>query len=188
MHCKAYLVVILLVVIMFSMGCENNDEDPTPMEINRNITTLRYILDTPGDEPLVTFLYQDLDGMGGNEPLIQGGTLKGGTVYFGNIEVLDESTTPLVNFSDEINADKENHQFFFNLQGLDANINYADADNNRNPIGLFTAFLTGDPGMGTVTINLQRNLNKFGSGVADGSINNAGGTTDIQVTFPVTIE
>lgn len=65
---------------------------------------------------------------------------------------------------------------------------YADTDANGLPLGLLTAINTGDAGSGNLVINLQKDLNKLAAGVSEGQIDNAGGKTDIQATFPVIIE
>ncbi len=177
---------ILLFVVLMMSNCNNEDDTVTPEE-RKNITTLRFILKPPrGNE--VTMSYEDLDGVGGNDPIIEGGTLTANTVYFCDIELLNEAVNPAEDITQTIESEKETHQFFFTINGLDLDFTYADTDNDGNPVGLFTAITTGAPSSGTIVINLQRNLNKFAQGVSEGFIGNGGGSTDIQVTFPVTIE
>jgi hypothetical protein len=47
---------------------------------------------------------------------------------------------------------------------------------------------TGSPGAGTLRIILRHELNKSAAGVADGNPANAGGDTDLDITFAVTIQ
>jgi hypothetical protein len=65
---------------------------------------------------------------------------------------------------------------------------YDDMDGSGNPIGVANTYLTGDAGSGTFTVTLRHEPNKTAAGVADGDITNAGGETDIEVEFPVTIQ
>ena len=183
---KKTSLVLLLACLLCQFSCKkDNPEIPDEGEL---ITTLKYTLETPGEVDPVIMTFRDLDGPGGNDPDITAGTLKSSTVYFGNLELLNEAESPAENITAEIEAEKADHQFFFLINGLDMTVTYADTDENNNPVGLFTAITTGQPGNGNLIINLQHEPNKLGAGVSEGNLNNAGGETDIQVNFPVTIQ
>jgi hypothetical protein len=47
---------------------------------------------------------------------------------------------------------------------------------------------TSSAGSGTLTITLRHEPNKDGDNVADGDITNAGGETDVEVTFNIDVE
>ena len=47
---------------------------------------------------------------------------------------------------------------------------------------------TGDAASGNITIILRHEPVKDAEGVSDGDITNAGGETDISVTFPVVVQ
>ena len=51
-----------------------------------------------------------------------------------------------------------------------------------------TTLTTGEAGTGTLSIILRHEPAKDASGVSDGQIANAGGETDIEVSFNITIE
>lgn len=179
--------ILFLIGGFFLVSC-GEDEGEMMEEERRTITSVKFILGTSGGNPPVELSYSDPDGEGGADPVITGGVLAANAIYFGELELLNETASPTENINDLINAAREDHQFFFLPTGINLTVTYADVDGNNNPIGLFTALITGGPGTGTLTISLQRDLNKFGEGVADGQIINAGGTTDIQVQFPITIQ
>ena len=65
---------------------------------------------------------------------------------------------------------------------------YTDADDNGNPIGILTTLTTGEVGSGNLRIVLRYGPNKNADGVFSGDITNAGGETDIEVVFPITIQ
>ncbi len=69
-----------------------------------------------------------------------------------------------------------------------SNITYLDQDENGNPLGLEFSFQTGEPSVGNMTITLRHDLDKFAQGVSNGILTNAGGDTDISVTFPLGIQ
>lgn len=88
----------------------------------------------------------------------------------------------------EILAEDSEHQLFYSaVTGL--TITYTDEDDNGNPLGIETTFTTDDSfDGGALTITLRHEPNKFGSGVSDGDITNAGGETDVEVTFNLGVE
>lgn len=183
-----YLLALPLVAAVTLISCEKDDPDiPNEEEL---ITTLIYTLTPEGGGNSVEFRFTDLDGDGGNAPVITNGTLAANTTYSGVITLLNETETPAEVISEEVEEEAEEHQFFyqFSNQSFSGGFDYADADGNGNPIGLLTTFATGTPLSSTLTITLRHEPNKTATGVSDGDITNAGGETDIEVTFDVTVQ
>lgn len=180
------LFIALTAIALLTTSCGDDDPDiPVEPEV---ITTLNYTL--TGGGSTVTLSFQDLDGDGGNTPTITGGTLAANTTYLGSIELLNESNPDdIENITEEIEEEDEEHQFFFQTTG-DISVAYdsEDVDADGNPVGLQNTLATGAAGAGTVTVILRHEPNKGGEGVADGDITNAGGETDIEVTFDVTVQ
>ena len=174
----------LVMAISIFTACEK--DDPVVPNEEELITTLTYTLSATGADPVV-LSFTDLDGDGGNAPTINGGTLAANTTYTGSIDLLNETETPAESITEEIEEEQEEHQFFYAASGLDLTIAYTDADANNQPVGLTTTITTGDAGSGNLTVTLRHEPNKDGAGVAAGQIENAGGETDIEVTFPITI-
>lgn len=186
--CFSYFIISLIFITSWS--CEKDPVIPNAEEL---ITTMIYTL-TPvsGGGSTVIYTFRDLDGDGGNLPVITisgngGDTLVTGAIYNGTIELLNESTNPVVNITEEVEAESEDHQFFFDIIGLHATIAYADHDDNGFPVGLQTTVTPSGPGMGSIGITLRHQPDKGAAGVSDGNIQNAGGETDIEVSFSVGI-
>lgn len=179
------LVGVLLVSVYFSACVKDDPVIPNEAEV---ITTLRYTLTADSVGIPIVLSFQDLDGDGGNAPVISGGTLAANTTYTASLELLNEIASPAENITDEIAAEAEAHQFFFQttLNGL--TVNYDDADADGNPIGIATTVTTGNAESGTLTIILRHEPSKTATGVANGDLTNAGGETDIQVTFTVDVQ
>jgi len=166
-------------------GCDKDDPEP-PIE-EELITTLEYVLSTPNN-PDITLRFEDLDGDGGNDPVITGGTLQQFTSYEGVITLLNESETPTENVTEEIEEEDEEHQLFFQTTIPGINVEYTDEDADGNPIGLTSTLTTSAAGSGTLSITLRHEPSKDGAGVSNGDITNAGGETDIEVTFDIEIQ
>jgi hypothetical protein len=178
------LLWLTLVPLMTFIGCK---KDPHGDE-GELITTVYYNLTPVDGGTTISLIFRDLDGDGGNPPEIVGGTLAANTIYNGVIELWDETQTPADDIAKEVKEEGDEHQFFFSstLQGVA--FAYRDVDKNGNPIGLLNTLTTSTVGNGTVTLTLQHSPRKTANGVREGNIANAGGHTDVQVTFPINVE
>ncbi|MEZ4987407.1 MAG: type 1 periplasmic binding fold superfamily protein [Saprospiraceae bacterium] len=180
------LLTALFIGVLYFSACEKDPEVPQEEEL---ITTLTAVLTPVGGGTAVTLNFSDIDGDGGAAPVITGGTLAAGTTYTAAITLLNESESPAEDITEEIEMEDDEHQFFFAVSsGLNVAIAYADQDADGNPVGLASTWVAGTAGSGNVTITLRHEPNKNATGVKDGDITNAGGETDIEVTFPVTIQ
>jgi hypothetical protein len=179
------LTAVLLVSVYFSACVKDDPIIPNEGEV---ITTLRYTLTADSAGVPIVLSFQDLDGDGGNAPVISGGTLAANTTYTASLELLNEIANPAENITSEIAAEAEAHQFFFQTTSNGLTVNYDDADANGNPIGIATTVTTGNAESGTLTIILRHLPNKTAANVVNGDITNAGGETDIQITFPVDVQ
>jgi len=183
---KSYFYLLALVFSLgFFVACDPDEvDDELEQEV---ITTLNYTLtSTTGDVVVLTF--QDLDGDGGDTPVVSSGTLTANTTYTGSLELLDESGDDTEDITEEIEEEDEEHQFFFSTTVNGLSVAYADQDEDGNPVGLANTLTTGDAAAGTLTVILIHEPAKDGDGVVGGDISNAGGETDIEVTFSITVE
>ncbi len=178
---------ILIAFGMFFFNSCGDDDVVIPNE-EELITTLRYTLSPTSGAPIV-FSFQDLDGDGGNSPVISNGTLEANTTYNGTIELLNDAAAPAEDITVEVAEESNEHQLFYTTTASGLSIQYNDMDDNGKPLGLSTILTTGDVGEnGNLTITLRHKPNKSAEGVEAGIVDNAGGETDIEVTFQVTIE
>ncbi len=183
---KVSKLFLLLLLVISVVSCDKDDpEIPDEEEV---ITTLTYVLTPATGGASVTMSFQDLDGDGGNEPIISGGTLAASTTYNCTLELLNEAESPAEDITEEIEEEDEEHQFFFETSFSDLSFAYGDQDENGNPVGLMSTVTTGAVGSGTIKITLKHEPEKTASGVAQGDITNSGGEIDIEVTFPVDVQ
>lgn len=183
-------VSILFLSALIFTACSNDDDNPLPVNEEEVITTLTATLTPVGGGPTVTLQTRDLDGDGPNPPVITvSGPLAVGTTYNGSLIILNETETPAEIINEEIEAEDDEHQFFFQATNGIATFNYVDFDGNGNPVGLsFTLTTSATAGSGSITITLRHEPNKDAAGVSEGDIANAGGETDIQAVFAVTVQ
>lgn len=184
---KSLKILGILGVAVLVSQCGEDPVDPNEEEL---ITTLTVSLVDANDASNTAELkFVDLDGEGGDAPTITGATLKASTTYNATISVLNESESPAENITTEIQKEDEEHQFFYVAGGgLNVTTSYSDKDSMDNPIGLKFEIVTGAASTGTLKVVLRHEPNKAATGVSAGDITNAGGETDIESTFEVTIQ
>lgn len=178
------LAALLLATPLLFASCKKDKEDPKPDDENEQITTVTYLL-TPAagsSAPTATVTWRDTDGTGGNAPTIGALNLKPNTTYTGALTLLDETKNPMVVTSDEIAKEKDEHIFFFvpTPASLLA-VTRTDKDSKNLEVGLATRLVTNAAGTGTLVVTLRHQ-----PGVKDGTF--APGDTDVEVTFPVTVQ
>jgi len=183
---KYILWTLMLLFSMVIISCD--DDEPVIPDEPELITTLTYTLVPASGGDAIVLSFQDLDGDGGAEPMITGGTLAQNESYTGTIELLNETEDPAENITEEIEEEDEDHQFFFQSDLADLTFSYNDQDSEGNPIGLSTTLNTVSAGSGSFRIILRHEPAKSAENVSEGDITNAGGETDIEVTFPLNVQ
>lgn len=185
---KIKLLSLLFIATAVFVSCSNND-DPEPVNEEEVITTLIATLTPQGGGTAITLQSQDLDGDGPNPPVITvSGNLAANTTYTGEMRVLNETETPAENITTEVEEEGLEHQFFFTPTNSIVTVAYTDMDTAGNPIGIAFTVTTTAAGTGDLTITLRHEPNKSAAGVSGGDITNAGGETDVEATFSLTVQ
>lgn len=179
-------ILALFALILGATSCEK--DDPIIPNEEELITSVNFTLTPQDGGTSVLLSFQDLDGDGGSNPIITGGVLQAETTYEGSLQFFNEQEVPVDDITAEVREEDEEHQLFYqsDLPGL--TIDYNDQDANGDPLGLITVITTAGPGTGNITVILRHEPDKSASGVSNGDITNAGGETDIQVSFPVEVQ
>ncbi|GAB4330796.1 MAG: hypothetical protein OHK0038_05340 [Flammeovirgaceae bacterium] len=174
---KYYFGLVFLFLVITS--CD--DDDPEAYNDQELITKLVLTLEKNG-VVVETATFSDKDGIGGTAPTIEGLTLEANTTYAAKITIFDESKTPIIDITEEIEKEKEEHQFFFTPSiDLKLTTSYKDKDSNNQPVGLEVEIKTTEVSSGTLKVVLKHEPIKSSTN----AINT--GETDIEVDFPVSI-
>ena len=174
---------LLASTLIFASCSDDDDNTPDPVNEEEVITTLTVTLESGSDT--VVMQYQDLDGDGPDAATVTvSGSLNANTVYDGSIVLLNETEMPAENITVEVEEEDDEHQFFYTVgSGLDVATEYANFDGDGNPLGTMFVLNVGSASSGGLTFTLRHEPNKPNTG-----LENAGGSTDIEVTFDVTVE
>ena len=196
-----------LLAILFSVitiiGCSTDDdvapEEENEVEVFTDVTLI--FTNTTDNSDVVRASAQDPDGTGIQElQILDAITLAADTEYTLTYEILNAlDPSDVENIGDEILEEDNEHQFFFSFTenvfsdptgngNIDATadpINYNDADENGNPVGLSSAWTTAgtasSEGSFTVRLQHQPDVKTATSGSNDGD-------TDFELTFALTIQ
>ena len=184
---KKKSLIFLGLVSMLATACIDNDDpkNPTDPHDEELITTLELqFIDTLNQDTL-RFVYADPDGDGGNDPITWDTIRLDKDAYWVNLNVYDESVNEKITIiTPEIEEEGDEHQFFF-IDALNTvDVEYDDADENGNPIGIKTYWRIVESGNSTMRVVLKHQPD--GKPAAPGDINV--GSTDIDVTFQMEIQ
>lgn len=185
---KLNLLATILFTTLLYVSCSKDDDPstlPDPVNEEEVITTLTATLVPAGQGTTIILKSQDLDGDGPNAPVITvSGNLSAGVAYNGTIELLNEMEDPAEDITEEVEEESLEHQFFYTVgSGLDATTSYENNDSAGNPLGTEFTLVAGTASSGGLTFTLRHEPKKPNTGIDD-----AGGETDIEVTFNLTIE
>lgn len=178
-------LTLLFVCSLTFVACSDDDHHDDHDHEEEVITTVTLTLtNTTTASNIVTLKYTDLDGEGGNDGTYQiTGTLMANENYTGVIQLLNEAESPADNITTEVQSEGDEHEFFYtNTAGL--TITKTDNDANGNPLGINTTVVTGEAGNGSLTVILKHEPTKPNNDTAA----SAGGSTDVEVSYPITVQ
>ncbi len=180
---KTQIVIsMMLLVAMGLLGCKKDKVDPNEEEL---ITTVRVKLTENGTNTQTVFEFKDLDGDGGAAPSkFDQIVLARGKSYNCTLEILNESVSPADNITNEILAEADDHEFFFQATDALVTINNLSKDGKGLPVGV-TSTWTASAAAGTGTINITL---KHKPGIKKAGDTFAVGDTDISLDFTLKIQ
>ena len=182
------LLAILFISALTFTACseeDDHDDDDDHDHEEEVITTVTYTLTNNADNSEVTLKWFDVDGDGGEAPVLTvSGALAANATYTGAIELLNETESPAEDITVEIKEEDDEHEFFFSSSVAGVSIEKTDVDEDGNPVGLETVVSTESAGTGTFTVILRHEPKKPNNGTAV----DAGGSTDVEVTFTIEVQ
>ncbi len=169
-------------------SCSDDDDAPQVINEEEVITTMTVTL-TDSNGNTKELKITDDDGDGPNAPQITTDDLDANTTYMGSVEFLNELETPPEDITVEVAEEDLEHQVFYvTSSSLNLTVDYNDQDSEGNPLGLDFTLTTADASNGTLTVTLVHDGDKNATGVSDGDPTNAGGETDIEAVFDITVQ
>lgn len=180
-------------------ACSDEGEDPGEV-----ITTVQLAF-MPATGTTVTAEFDDPDGDGGSPGTSQPVQLASGTTYMLTVAFKNRLEMPEEDITAEVADESFQHQLFFTGTAVNGPAtsnataplthSYADMDENGLPIGLENTIVAA-AGTGELTVTLRHMPPELPPGksadtatqVKTGGFTAIGGSTDVQVSFDVTVQ
>jgi hypothetical protein len=179
---KLKFIAIAIAVLTLSLnGCKK--DDLPGVEEEELITTIRLkFTNTANANDVKTITWKDIDGAGGNAPVIDALSLKSGSTYAVIVDaVLNETVSPAADIKAEVAAEKDEHLFVYKAFGANLTFSNFDKDINNLAVGLSATATTGAASTGTFTIILRHQPNGAKNGTE------TPGSTDLEAVFQTAI-
>lgn len=181
----AIAALLLTLILTFQSCCK-----PIQNE-GELITTVSITIGTTGSAG-TTYTWKDLDGIGGNDPILPdtialSTITTGGDPYWAKLEFFNEQNGQKQDITLEIQNESHDHLICFDISSLTMpptiglNIVSTDQDKNGLPIGLTSSWKAKATDFGNVAIRL-----KHQAGIKNGTC--TPGETDVEVSFPFRIK
>lgn len=175
------MLFIFLPALLLTTGCDR-DDDNEPENEQELITTVTLTFTPTAGGSAIVATAKDLDGDGGNPPVVQDIELAANTDYTLAISFLDESKNPVENITEEVEEESNEHLVCLVGSGAMPSPTIQDTDDNGDPLGLVSTFKTGAAGNGSLKVTLKHEADKSAATPC------ATGETDAEQTFNVTVK
>ncbi len=176
---------VLLMAALFVASCKKEKDDEESNE-NEIITTVKLVFTERGSGAGSTFVWQDVDGDGGNDPVVQTISLLPASVYDVSLSLLNETRNPVEDITGEVQAESDAHRFYYEASGgTGLTVSELDKDEQGITLGLNSVWTTTDPGSGTVRLVL-RHYPAGGKAESD-PVNSGKSSTDMDISFDVQV-
>lgn len=166
-------------------GCSEHGSDPHDHAEHDVVTTIELEL-TASDTTMGTqvITWEDLDGPGGANPTrIDTVVLRPGMSYAGRVRVMNRSVSPVEDLTRTIEAERDNHQFFYQLSTGLGTLTITDKDSRQLPVGLsFAVVQSGATTSGTLAVQMSH----FDNAASKDGVTPSD-ETDVSVVFPVVV-
>lgn len=166
------------------VGCKDIHAHDEGGEHDAITTVTLTLVDATDTTKVATAVWEDIDGIGGANPnRIDTIKLDKAKAYNCSLRLENRSVTPPINITEDVSAELDYHQFFYEISNSIGQVLITDSDSRGLPVGLrFT--LTTSMDASAVPGSLTMSLYHF-SASSDKTGSNRGNETDIEVTFPL---
>ena len=181
---KILSIIATAAAAMAITACSEHGNDPHDHDHDHDIVSrVEYTLIGINTPDTLTFVWEDADGPGGNNPnRIDTMVLDSGVAYRGALRLSNTTVTPAKDLTSNVRDDMGEHQFFFTVSDSLVNVSIQDLDERGLPVGLATTVIAPRRGTGSLTIELSHfddSSRKNGTDRSD--------ETDVSITFPVVV-
>ncbi len=178
---------VLIAVACFALAISSCKKSKVETNDNEVITTVQLNFTPVGGGTALTYKWEDLDGPGGANPIIDMVTLAVNKSYNVQMILMDKTKTPVVITSDEVRTEAIDHRFYFE-PSAGSNITVSNLDNDPMgiPLGLLNTWTTTTAATGTMKITL-RHYENGGKALTD-LVTSTKSSTDVEAIFNTKVQ
>ena len=185
---KRVLTYSILFFLLFAVliACRKNRGESNEEEI---VTTfvLTFTPDTGGTA--LVFQYDDPDGPGGVNPSQDQIMLSANTVYDVTVQLLNKTTNPDTDITEEIIEESDAHRFYYEPStGSNITITNLDTDSDGVPLGVTSTWTTSSVATGIVKITLRHYPGNPPGKLISDPVNSSKSGTDVEIEFETKVE
>lgn len=178
---KLILSIFVISITLFA-GCSDDPESTNEEEVITTITVTLKSKEVDGHEVTLSWDDLNLDAVVDENEIVVSGNLLADTTYQASVQILNRSTNPEVDITEEIKEEAEEHILCYIVTGAGISITTTDEDKYGMPLGLTSTWATTSAvSEGTVNVALRHQ-----PGVKTGDCPGFG-ETDATITFPVNV-
>ncbi|MGI8598272.1 MAG: hypothetical protein ACR2KB_03360 [Chitinophagaceae bacterium] len=185
LHFLKFSLLILGSIVLLS-SCKKDRDEENEEEV---ITTMQLTFVPVSGGATLTFQFDDPDGPGGNNPTIDQIALAANTTYNVSLQLLNKTVSPVENITTEVAAEAASHRFYYQPSaGSNITVSNFNTDAAGIPLGLTSAWTTGNAANGTIKITLRHYPGNPPNKATDDPVNSTKSSTDIEVNFSTRVQ
>jgi hypothetical protein len=183
---KPGLLLFVASALLLSACEKENDGEVNDEEI---ITTMQLTFVPQGGGATLTYKFEDLDGPGGNTPVVDPVILAANTTYAVTVQLLNKTVTPPEDITEEVAEEPQAHRFYY-LPAAGSNITVSGLNNDGAgmPLGLTSTWTTGAAATGTIRVILRHYAGNPPNKATDDPSNSPKSSTDAEAEFTTTVQ
>ncbi len=181
-------IAATLLAGLFMIACKK-DTKPTESNDEEIITTMKLNFTPVGGGNTLSYQFEDADGPGGANPIFQDIVLAPAQTYNVSIELLNKTTNPVKNITDEVAAESDAHRFYYEpTTGSNISVSNLNNDVNGIPLGITSTWTTTSAATGKIKITLRHYAGIPPNKASDDPVNSSKSASDIDVEFNTIVQ
>ena len=183
---KHGLLLFVAATLLLS-SCEKEKDGETNDE--EVITTMQLTFVPQGGGATLTYKFEDLDGPGGAEPVVDPVVLAANQTYSVSVQLLNKTVNPPEDITVEVAEEPEAHRFYY-LPSAGSNITVTGLNNDPAgiPLGLTSTWTTDTAATGTIRVVLRHYIGTPPDKAAGDPVDSPKSSTDAEAEFTTTIQ
>lgn len=180
-----FAVAIFTISVLFT-SCKKDVMEENEEEV---ITTMKLTFVPVGGGTNLEFSFDDPDGPGGAAPTQQPIVLAASKTYNVTVQLLNKTSTPAEDITDEVEEEAEAHRFYYTSSPA-SNITVSGLNNDPNgiPLGVTSVWNTAAAATGKLKVTLRHYPGNPPDKANADTVDSPKSGTDIEVEFDTTVQ